>query len=73
MLVRPYTRSLDAALELVPDDFDWIVCRANGGATIHAIVGTSDMDRAGFGATPALAMCEAALRCMEYEEEDSAI
>lgn len=54
-----FTVSLDAAVTLVPDEYDWIVARANGGLTIHACVGNTTEH---FGGTPALALCAAALR-----------
>jgi hypothetical protein len=54
-----YTESLDAAVSLVPKDYDWIVCRANGGLTLHACVGDTNEY---FSSTPALALCAAALR-----------
>lgn len=54
---KPYTASLDAAMTLVPDEYDWILGRTNGGLTIHAR-GDEFMR---FGATPALAICVAAI------------
>ena len=50
---------LDAALTLVPEGFDWAVFRTNGGLTVHAWCGDCQDH---FGATPALALCAAALR-----------
>jgi len=54
-----YTASLDAAMTLVPEGFDWIIGHTNGGLTIHAEVGDREQR---FAATPALALCAAALR-----------
>lgn len=54
-----FTSSLDAALTLVPDDHDWIIYNVNGhlGSTPMARVG----DVKAHAATPALALCIAAL------------
>lgn len=60
----PYTASIDAAMTLVPEGFDWIIARANGGLTIHAEVGSREQV---FGETPALALCAAALRARDPE------
>ena len=57
-----YTSSIDAALTLVPDGFDWTLGHTNGGLTIHAEVGGRGDEYLRFGATPALALCAAALR-----------
>ena len=57
-----YTRSIDAAMTLVPEDFDWRLGRTNSGLTIHAEVGGQAEEDMRFGATPALALCAAALR-----------
>jgi hypothetical protein len=54
-----YTRSLDDALKLVPEDHDWIVEHVNGGLTIGARVGPGCA--AIFGETAPLALCAAAL------------
>lgn len=56
-----YTSSLDAAASLIPDGFDWILERTNGGLTISARVGHDDPDRSSWGNSPALALCAAAL------------
>lgn len=55
----PVTASLDEALVLVPEDYDWIIGRTNSGLTIHAEVGSREQF---FAATPALALCAASLR-----------
>lgn len=57
-----FTGSVDAALMLVPDGFDWTLGHTNGGLTIHAEVGGRGDEYMRFGATPALALCAAALR-----------
>lgn len=57
-----YTASLDAAMTLVPEGFDWAVFRTNGGLTVHAWCGSREDV---FAATPALALCAAALRAKE--------
>lgn len=59
MAVPEYTASLDAAMTLVPEGFDWAVFRTNGGLTVHAWCGYRDDV---FAATPALALCAAAIR-----------
>jgi hypothetical protein len=53
--------SLDAAMTLVPEGFDWIIGRTNDGLTIHAEVGGRGDEFMRFAATPALALCAAAL------------
>lgn len=60
-----YTTSVDAALTLVPEGFDWTLGHTNGGLTIHAEVGGRGDEYMRFGATPALALCAAALRARE--------
>jgi|ERR1700761_4058 len=57
-----YTASLDAALTLVPEGYDYIIEHTNGGLTICARVGHNDPDKNSWGETPALALCAAALR-----------
>jgi hypothetical protein len=57
-----YTASLDAAMTLVPEGYDWVIGRTNGGLTIHAEVGGRGDEYMRFGSTPALALCAAALR-----------
>jgi len=63
-----YTASLDAALSLVPEGYDWILERTNGGLTIGARVGHNDPDRTSWGDTPELALCAAALRAREARD-----
>ncbi len=58
------TASLDAAMALVPEGFDWIIGRTNDGLTCHAEVGGRGDEFMRFAATPALALCAAAL-CAE--------
>jgi hypothetical protein len=60
--VAGYTSSLDAAVSLIPDGYDWILERVNDGLTIGARVGHNDPDRTSWGETPALALTAAALR-----------
>lgn len=60
-----YTASMDAALTLVPDGYDWRVDRINSGLTIFASVGNEDVH---FGDTPAIALCIAALRARKGGE-----
>ena len=62
-----YTASLDAAMTLVPEDFDWRIGRTNGGLTIFAEVGGVDSEFIRFGSTPALALCAGALRAQAIE------
>jgi hypothetical protein len=54
-----YTASLDAAMTLVPEGYDWAVFHTNGGLTIHAWCGSREDI---FAATPALALTAACLR-----------
>lgn len=67
---RAYTASIDAALTLVPDDHDWSLHCDNG----QAIAGCAPADPAGCSwadsraATPALALCIAALRARAGDE-----
>lgn len=60
----PVTASLDAAMTLVPEGFDWILGRTNNGLTIHAEVGGRGDEFMRFGNTPALALCAASLRAI---------
>lgn len=55
-----YTTSLDAALTLVPCEWDWIIGSINGqiGGTPYATVG----DITAFGETPTTSLCLAALK-----------
>lgn len=57
-----YTASLDAAVSLVPDGFDWILERTNDGLTIGARVGHNDPDRHSWGNNPVLALAAGALQ-----------
>lgn len=54
-----FTGSLDAAMTLVLEGYDWAVFHTNGGLTIHAWCGSRDDV---FGSTPALALTAAGLR-----------
>lgn len=56
------TASLDAALTLVPETYDWRLRHTNGGLTNHAKVGGNGREYERFAETPALALCAAALR-----------
>jgi hypothetical protein len=62
---RWFTASLDAAMTLVPEGFDWIIGHTNSGLTIHAEVGGRGGEYQRFAATPALALCAAALRARD--------
>lgn len=64
-----YTESLDAAASLIPDGFDWILERTNGGITISSRVGHNDPDRYSWGSTPTLALCVGALDAMVMKLE----
>jgi hypothetical protein len=66
-----YTASLDAALTLVPEGFDWIIGRTNSGLTIHAEVGGRGGEYQRFAETPALALCAAALRARDVSRHSS--
>lgn len=56
------TASLDAAMTLVLEGYDWIIGHTNSGLTIYAEVGGTGGDFTRFAATPALALTAAALR-----------
>lgn len=64
-----WTASLDAALTLVPEGWDWCLSRGTGEP---AVASMSPTDRVGgpcvTGATPALALCAAALRARAAKE-----
>lgn len=63
--IEPFTASVDAAIALaerVLPDHDFIIGKTNCGLTIHAQVGTNEME---FGANPAIALCIAILRAKE--------
>jgi hypothetical protein len=66
-----YTSSLDAAMKLVPDSYDWIVGDVNGawGGTPYACVGSKEEH---FAATAILALCAAALRAHAAMEANNA-
>lgn len=63
---RSYTRSIDAALTLVPDGFDWFVSSEFHGTQFFATVTSKDrlhnFVARGILATPAIALCIAALK-----------
>jgi len=67
-----YTTSLDAALTLVLEQFDWSILHLrNGNRGAEAVVFTIGMDIDHIeveGATPALALCAAALRARKAME-----
>jgi hypothetical protein len=67
--VGAFTASLDAAMTLVPEGFDWLIGRTNDGLTIHAEVGGRGDEFMRFGNTPALALCAAALRARASTKE----
>lgn len=59
-----------AAFELIPiengahqEPYDWILCKTNGGLTIHAQVGNNKDEN--FANTPAAALAAAALKALE--------
>lgn len=57
-----YTASLDAALSLMPDGAEWFRERGANGSMSMVVDGPSRWAEAGQGATPALALCIAALK-----------
>lgn len=64
---KPYTRSLDAALSLVPSGWAWqagvgIETEAGNSDSAYAWAAPVDHGELVFAATPALALCAAALR-----------
>jgi hypothetical protein len=61
-----FTASLDAAMTLAPDGYDWAVFHTNGGLTMHAWCGNREDV---FADTPALALCAAALLARAAMEE----
>lgn len=61
--MMPFSRSLDAALTLVPDDaYYWCVRTEELGHSAHITAHLSATTKSGVVATPALALCIAALR-----------
>lgn len=60
-LAAPYTRSLDAAITLVPKDRGWMLAQYENGAC-WAEVGDDWQFQ---GATPAIALCIAALKARQ--------
>lgn len=67
---RPYTASLDAALSLVPEGWEWIVFGA-GGADVWHVGNDAVLHRIDetYAATPAIALCIAALRAREASDD----
>lgn len=66
---RPYTKSIDAACTLIPTELDWRVDTMTGlpGAIVavpNAWLSTKTAPRLYHAATPALALCVAALRAL---------
>jgi hypothetical protein len=60
---RSYTTSLDATVTLVPSDMEWAMQVRPGDAIMASVWPTEDDDGIhAYGATPALALCAAALR-----------
>ena len=61
-----YTSSIDAALSLVPDGFLWTLYSPSNNTKAQAQIETSDdmgnIIGDGLGATPAIALCIAALK-----------
>ena len=68
--VPVYTRSIDAAVTLVPEPGKWSITAASGGhweAAVWLVDGTNlDWIKA---ATPALALCAAALKARAQEQK----
>lgn len=64
--VPRYSTSIDAALMLLPDDYDWIIGNVNGqyGGTPYACVGSTEQH---YAATPCLALLAAILRARQTE------
>jgi hypothetical protein len=68
---RRYTASLDAAVSLVPSGWDWSVNASCFGYVRGLPQAGQDMDPEGWcrnAATPALALCAAALRARQAQE-----
>lgn len=65
--VPAYTESIDAAMQLVPKGYDWIIGRTNDGMTIHACCGSTSEY---FADTPPLALCIAALNSVREPSAD---
>ena len=65
-----FTASIDSAMTLVPEGYDWVIGRTNGGLTIHAEVGGRGDEYMRFGETPALALTAASLRAKAAMIED---
>lgn len=70
LMAASYTRSLDDAASLVPDAHDWSLHVDNGEAIAGCMPASPEgCDLANIvGATPALALCAAALRAMASRE-----
>ena len=73
VLIPPYTASLDAAMTLVPKEWDWTLYSDGSGeiykdvpsGMLPGALGSTSIDFE--GATPALALCIAVLRAMELK------
>ncbi len=66
----PFSRSVDAALSLVPEGWDWATGSngANRGHSLLASRDDTDREIEADAATPALALCAAAIRARTLKE-----
>ena len=68
---RPFTASLDAAVSLVPSGHNWsldMLCRDGNEARTFYGEHPNEIDTEATGATPALALCAAALKARQAME-----
>lgn len=63
-----FLRSIDAALTLVPEGFEWSRHRGANGKMTMQVDGPGQLGHQAQGATPALALCIAALRARKAIE-----
>jgi len=72
-LIPCFTASLDAAITLVPEGFEWMADNFDGppGRRCSANVMRKEIDARGEAATPALALCAAALKARAQSGEQT--
>lgn len=70
-LSKPYTASLDAAMTLVPEGYEATIDISMARSTVHLFGG--DPLASATAATPALALCAAALRAIASHKEKSRV
>lgn len=66
-----FVRSIDAALTLVPEGWEWTVSAYDDGSiSTCAPSGTVSLVETSEGATPALALCAAALKALAHQGDN---